>query len=351
MNLLSAEDDSRIARLSQNMHLAYSMNFMEREDITTVMALIGDISGLKKEMRLHNRTACAAAIGGNLEILEWLYQIDAPMHLVMEAAAKNNKLNILKWGIQKGLKFGQKCLVDVIAFSSIETMEWILQHGCTLDYRCYLGVGTDLQKANWLASKGCYCTKQECHKLVDTFVSAGNLTMIKWIAQANSSSKREALEPIVYLAAVYQQKEILLWATLEGFPVSGETLEIIGETCSFKTLKEIIFHGAPIELLCPTIPQRFAWEGNLEALKWFNDNNVNMQLAYKGAFKGQNEEVIDWVLENLSVPSEKVMPRAVRYCTIEYLEKLFAKGYPITNRCYRHLTIPDCMLKKKECQT
>jgi len=318
--------------LTKKLWLAYRMNFMEKEDIITVMAMIGDIDGLRKTNSIHARVACAAALGGHLEIIKWCFEHGSSMHGVMEAAAQTGHVSILEWGFQNELMLTQKCLWGALESGTIECLEWLSEHDAPLDAKCYKFIGQDTEKADWLMSKRCYCTKDECYLLIQEFVINENTIMLKWMHDHEVD-----LEPVIPMAIHHRKDEVILWAIRQSLPISEDDLNMIGGIVSFQTFREMIIHGAPIERVGQIIPQRFAWEGNIEALKWLKMNGVDMRKTLKGAFKGKDQETIKWAFENTPFSKEQVISDAIRYMPLTFLKELLVRGYPLTSQCYRAL--------------
>lgn len=318
--------------LSHKIQLAQHMGFMECEDYITMLAIIGDLKNLQKEPRLHNRTACAAALGGHLNILEWLYQKNAPMNKVMKAASKTDQIHILEWGILHGLNLNHKCMIGAVESGSIQTMQWLHEHGVNITCECYIRVNRDLEKAEWLYANNCICTHKECRALLDHFIENNNLSMINWLYEHGAN-----MQNTVKLAAQTNNTEVLEWCIRKAFVISPAEINIVGKHCDFYIFKEMVTHGAPIEEIGHHVAYRFAYEGNLDALEWLKENKISTKKALTGALSGKNWTSILWSLENLSIDKTKVLPKAIRYTNIKLVTMLYNLGYPLSYDCYRKL--------------
>jgi hypothetical protein len=128
-------------------------------------AYFGDLEMIKwlreQEAPWSEYTCAYAAKGGHLEVLKYLKEQDCPWNdeWTCSYAAKGGHLEVLKWLKEQKYIFTQLACSYAAKGGHLEILKWLREQGCPLGkYTCFWAShikGSELSK--WLKENKCYC--------------------------------------------------------------------------------------------------------------------------------------------------------------------------------------------------
>eukprot|EP00588_Corethron_pennatum_P016774 CAMPEP_0194310216 /NCGR_PEP_ID=MMETSP0171-20130528/7142_1 /TAXON_ID=218684 /ORGANISM="Corethron pennatum, Strain L29A3" /LENGTH=270 /DNA_ID=CAMNT_0039063719 /DNA_START=158 /DNA_END=970 /DNA_ORIENTATION=+ len=97
-------------------------------------------------------TCRAAAMGGQLRVLQWLRQRGCPWNsLTCGEAARYGHLEVLRWARGAGCPWDEDTCYYAARGGHVEVLRWALEHGCLYDPRTVRRFITDREFLAWFA--------------------------------------------------------------------------------------------------------------------------------------------------------------------------------------------------------
>ena len=127
-----------------------------------------------------------AVLNGNLEMIQWLFEIKCPVpndilsaafeygdlniiklfykcetvykrQLLFMSAAKNGNLNNMKWLYEQGCPFDDLTFPMTAANGYLDNMKWLYSVGCPLNEETFnaAAINGDIENLKWLRAIGC----------------------------------------------------------------------------------------------------------------------------------------------------------------------------------------------------
>lgn len=230
-----------------------------------------------------------AARAGKIEILEWLFSLDgnANMYDLASSAALGGQIPTLEWLLARGATFNEDtCFMAAQGGSdSTEIITWLQSHGCPWDERItsYYAAGGDYELLKWALENGCPRPKRGC------YTGTGNLKILQLLREHGCQWDPD-LAPSL---ACQKEWDILVWAVDNGCPMSATVSCIITRYRSLDFLKYLHERGCPLDK--ETI--RTAVEvGDLPILKWAVELNCPCPPdIYETAARRGFKEIAEWI--------------------------------------------------------
>ena len=306
-------------------------------------AAIGALDALKhlvlaKPTIIDGMVSAAAARGGHLTTLQWLYSNNREdPDRIASSAARGGHLHILEWLVDEdGVKLSSRVTAAAAGGGSLRTLRWLHDHGCpwdsltsrraaerghlamleychqqgcpvTSDATFMAAKGDHLAALRFLVDRQCPITPSACTAAAETgavdclkFLLAegvalddhfsegaargGNLALFQW-----ALSKKTCFQwgsRTTYWAALLGHQDILTYALDQGCPFHDRTFAAAASKGSIDILELLAFKvGLPTS---PDAAEAAAANGHVDVLAWLRDHkcpfsdNVSRQAIYAG---------------------------------------------------------------------
>lgn len=314
----------------------------------------------------------AAARSGNLQLMEWLVSHGVPpSERICQEAARKGHINVLEWQLERNRRLvplvsaDRQCMFSkkhwkvafyaAIRHGQLKVPEWVFEHGFTFALPTQLFTHrTDVLE--WLLQRGALIPDEV---LCTRLAARGHLEALAWLFRAFPDRKeifkgvpvggrwyksilKWAKEIGLSFSAqvfYYQSIRLLKWAAAEGLvvwdakvflhaassasledlkwlraagcPWDSHLTEYLGRWKSYECFRWAIDNGCPWERSKSLyILQRFAADGNLEALQWARsrglpwDNDTCDEAARYGHL-----EVLQWAYANGCPLGSKILEK------------------------------------------
>jgi len=164
------------------------------------------------------RTCSSAALGGRLNILQWLRANGCPCdERTCSSAAEGGHLNILQWLRANGCPWDKWTCSRAAEGGHLNILQWARANGCSWDeYTCsYAALGGHLNILQWARANGCPWDEYTCSCAAD----GGHLNILQWL-EANECDWDERT---CSSAAGSGHLNILQWLRANGCPWDERT--------------------------------------------------------------------------------------------------------------------------------
>ena len=213
---------------------------------------------------------------------------------LFDTAARDGKLDVLKWGDKSGYDLMHLLDEDTIAVAALNGHLEVVQYLRTLGiswngHTCHNAAKNGhIELLKWVRANGCPWSSWTCR------VAAlnGHLEVLKW-ARANGCPWHE---DTMSCAACNGHFELLKWARDNQCPWDEETCSTAAEFGHLELLKWARSHQCPWD---ETTCSSAAWNGHLELLKWARVHQCpwNEDTCTTAALKG-HLEFLKWARKN-----------------------------------------------------
>lgn len=166
-------------------------------------------------------TCMRAAQGGHLEILKWLQTHKFPWdESTCTMAARGGHLNILQWARANGCPWDTKTCAQAAGKGRFELLQWASAHGCPWDEETCASAaeGGHLKLLRWVRAHGCPWDSRTC-----TYAAIqGHFKIFHW-ARTNGCPWKN--ERILLYAIRHNNMDMFEWARSNGCPWHVEVIE------------------------------------------------------------------------------------------------------------------------------
>ena len=203
------------------------LKWLRNEDLDIEIALIG------------------AAEGGQLELLEWLFNKRVyPDFLTLEdiskAAAKGGHLNILKWLKTKGLKLNHLAAEGAAEGGHLHLLQYLEQKGIKCRDICDSAIkGGQLKLLQHLIQTG---HTSPSIKIGHDAIKSGSVELLDWLLKNGYYEDKEAIQ-ITTWAADYEHFHVLKWAITNGFESNIDCVDAAAYAGNLQILKFLKENG------------------------------------------------------------------------------------------------------------
>eukprot|EP00173_Palmaria_palmata_P000761 Plantae.Rhodophyta-Palmaria_palmata.ctg13768.p1 GENE.Plantae.Rhodophyta-Palmaria_palmata.ctg13768~~Plantae.Rhodophyta-Palmaria_palmata.ctg13768.p1 ORF type:complete len:319 (-),score=6.47 Plantae.Rhodophyta-Palmaria_palmata.ctg13768:57-941(-) len=275
-----------------------------------------------------NKWACTnAAIGGHLELLQWLRANDCPWGTETAwRAARNGDTPMLQWMKANGCPWDEHCVYEAAGSGHVDLLVWLRVNDCPWPDMALLTTFTaecgQLEVLKWMEANG-YTFGRDC---MFRAVVAGQLECVYWLAanrhcvwnayctyaaasrgcfQSLNWARRAyncALdddERIMEAAATHGRLKMIQWLRTNGCPWNETCMELAAGGGHLEALQWMRANGCPWDATCIAEAARY---GQLEVIKWARANGCpwdeSCTAAASNYLSSTNQHVIQWLQEN-----------------------------------------------------
>lgn len=275
----------------------------------------------------------AAALGGHLPVLEWIFQnvkiatIDAT---TVTNASQNGHLHVLKWFWEQDLLKMKSLFGDICKSAAkarhLDILVWAKQNGALFDSNTLFeaGRGGDIGIVQYILDSG----EQLAGIILGSAAEGGHLDLMKWIHKSGVSDK------FMWKRAAYAgQLHILKWIHENHFVWSKYWPSHYPSTNKdyLKAIQWALEIGDTLDgITCAK------GAGNLEVLKLLRQNNCEWGDFMYAAVEAGNIDTVKWAFENGyswkykhdDQEQETVFYSIGKTGNLEFLELLFRNEAP-----------------------
>jgi len=195
----------------------------------------------------------AAALGGQLETLQWLHQQGAILDqkLFFHIASVGGNLEMMRWLRSEDCPWDQSACWGAAGVGHLEALKWLRCEGCPWNEKscAYAAQGGQLEILKWLRSEGCPWNEGICSPAAH----GGHLEVLKWLRSQGCSWNELAC----YRAAAGGHLEVLKWLRSQGCPWGMQTCDTAAMSGHLDVLKWAIDNGCPYQVW-PATQEAFA---------------------------------------------------------------------------------------------
>lgn len=285
--------------------------------------------GNKLEQRYFDRVI---DLGGNLEILEWLYSVDCvhnPHHKY--SLYKITELNILKLVNEKGMDFDHKYVLRrAMDRSDFETMNWItgtlgwLPDPGDLSFATY---ECNLQVLNWLFTFPVEYNHIHCYN--GAFSRSDSKEMYEIIEFLKSKN--------IFIDKTVEYEQVLSDAIYNEAPIEHLKLALeLGAGLYTYTFDAAVYRNRKdvmewlLSVNCPVKDDimkcftSYTAKDNFELIKWLHTKGYKLiEGLYESAFRWSNYEMYLWLLEKNCPKPDDLLFLASRYASSEIFKDIY----------------------------
>ena len=277
-------------------------------DVCQQIASHASLPDLKRVRELGYNWDCgtseAAAATGKLDILKWAIEEGCPwdVNVCSLAAAGNNHICILKWILlESGNDVNCVPLPSLFVAAAegghLKTLQWLYLNYIN-EFRlddgtvCKAAVESgSLDVLQWAHHKGFSLD----HEAFEAAVTGGSLEILDWLwhngCQAQDPINPEFEADLFFWPSHDGRIDVLEWLFSKGFQPDFSAWICPAKIGNFAVLECLLEHNCPgNEVVCPTA----AGVGTLDVVKWARNHGFPWTNTMPSALIGGHTEIVSW---------------------------------------------------------